>query len=434
MNNRAKSLQHRQLALSVMIGAACHATVGHAAAPDQLRAALQDTKPILELRMRVEAVDQEPFVEESEVTTLRARLGFETGKVSGTSLLLEAEGVWPVAGDYRPDNAVPTHLAHPVVADPEGYEINRLQLTNTRLPDTAVVLGRQRIMLDDQRFVGNVGWRQNEQTFDGLRVINKSVPKLSIDVSYLNQVNRIFGPESPQGRFEGDMYVGNLAYQLPVGKLSGFAYLLDFDPIAFTGLTAAQAAGVDPVRMASATYGLRFAGERAINKTFKFNYALSYAQQDDYGRNPLGFSLDYRLLEVSATYKQYTLGLGQELLEGNGVMGFNTPLATLHKFQGTADRFLTTPVNGIDDRYVNLGYQAKSVGMFDTLAVAVSYHLYENERVSTDLGDEVNLQLQAKWQRFNFMLKYSTYTAEQAETPVMFRDTDKYWAQVEFSW
>ena len=434
MSNEVKSFRHRRLALSMVIGAACHVTSGHAEVLDQLRTALQDAKPIVDMRMRVESVDQEPFVAESEVTTLRARLGFETGKVSGTSLLVEAEGVWPVEGDYRPDNAVPTHLGHPVVADPEGYEINRLQLTNTRLPDTAVVLGRQRIVLDDQRFVGNSGWRQNEQTFDGLRVINKSVPKLTIDVSYLSQVNRIFGPESPQGRYEGDTFLGNLGYQLPLGKLTGFAYLLDFDPIVFRGLSAAQGAGVNPVRSASATYGLRFAGERAVNQAFKLNYALSYAHQDDHGRNPLDFSLDYRLLEVAATFRQFTLGLGQELMEGNGVMGFNTPLGTLHKFQGWADKFLTTPVNGMDDRYVNLGYQAKSVASFDTLGVAVTYHRYENERISTDLGEEVNLQVQAKWQRFNFMLKYAVYSAEQAATPVMFRDTDKYWAQVEFAW
>ena len=433
MSNGAKYLVHsRSLALSIAIGALCHAGAGHAGT---LREAIEDIKPIADVRVRVESVDQEPFVEESEVTTLRARLGFETGKVLNTAFLIEGEGVWPVSGDYRPDNAVPAHLTHPVVADPEGYEINRLQLTNTRLPDTTLTLGRQRIALDDQRFVGSVGWRQNEQTFDALRVVNKSIPKLTLDVSYLNQVNRIFGPESPQGRFEGDNFLVNAGYQLPIGKLTGFAYLLDFDAIArIPGLTAAQFNAVDPLRMSSATYGVRFAGERAVNKALKLNYAASYAHQSDYERNPLDFSLDYRLLEVTATWKQFSVGLGQELMEGNGVIGFNTPLATLHKFQGWADKFLTTPVNGMDDRYVNLGYQAKGVAMFDSVAVGLGYHIYENDRSSTDLGDEVNLQLQAKWQRFAFMLKYATYSAEAGETPAIYRDTDKYWAQVEFTW
>ena len=70
---------------------------------------------------------------------------------------------------------------YPVVADPESYEINRLQLTNTSIIDTTITLGRQRIVLDDHRFVGNVGWRQNEQTFDALRVVNKHIPNLTID-------------------------------------------------------------------------------------------------------------------------------------------------------------------------------------------------------------------------------------------------------------
>ena len=47
---------------------------------------------------------------------------------------------------------------------------------------------------------------------------------------------------------------------------------------------------------------------------------------------------------------------GIEYLEGNGTIGFSTPLATLHKFQGFADVFLTTPASGITDAYGKLGY------------------------------------------------------------------------------
>ena len=108
--------------------------------------------------------------------TLRARLGFETGKAWNTSLLVEGEAVMPLQDDYRPDPAVPTDDRR-IRWSPirKAYEINRLQLTNTSLPGTTLTLGRQRIILDDQRFVGNVGWRQNEQTFDALRVVNRSV-------------------------------------------------------------------------------------------------------------------------------------------------------------------------------------------------------------------------------------------------------------------
>ena len=125
--------------------------------------------------MRAEFVDQTPLAEDADAATLRLRAGFESGKAWNTTLLAEGEFVTPFDGDYRADPARATRTAFPVVADPESYEVNRLQLTNTALPGTTLTLGRQRIVLDDHRFVGNVGWRQNEQTFDAVRVVNRSV-------------------------------------------------------------------------------------------------------------------------------------------------------------------------------------------------------------------------------------------------------------------
>ncbi len=47
-----------------------------------------------------------------------------------------------------------------------------------------------------------------------------------------------------------------------------------------------------------------------------------------------------------------TLGVGYELLgSDDGVAAFQTPLATLHKFNGFADQFLVTPAGGLQDIY-----------------------------------------------------------------------------------
>jgi hypothetical protein len=418
----------------VLAASTAHAAQGLDLGP--IGGALGETKPIVDARMRYENVDQTPLAEESDADTLRLRLGFETGKAWNTSLLAEGEFVWPFDGDYREDNAVGLNTAYPVIADPESYEINRLHLTNTSLPGTTLTLGRQRILLDDQRFVGNVGWRQNEQTFDALRVVNKSLATLTVDATYLNQVNRVFGPDSPQGRYEGDGFLANVAYQFPFGKLTGFGYVFDFDPIAaatFRGLTAAQAAALNPIRASSETYGVRFAGERPLSK-FKVSYVASYATQEDYGSNPFAFDLDYYLAELTGTYRQFGLTLGQEVLEGNGTVGFVAPLGTLHKFNGWADKFLTTPANGIDDRYASFGYLMKGVARLDTLSATLAYHDYETERLAVDLGDELNIQLQAKYQRFLGTLKYADYDAKTGVTPVTYRDTVKYWVMVDYVW
>ncbi len=395
-----------------------------------IKGAFGETKPIIDTRLRMENVEQDGIAEDAHALTLRARLGLETGKAWNTSLLLEGEAVVPIEDNYRADPAQPVNAAYPVVPDREGYEINRFALTNTSLPGTTMTLGRQRILIDDQRFIGNSGWRQNEQTFDALRMVNRSVTNLVLDATYLNRVNRVNGPESPQGAYHGDGFLLNAGYQTRLGKISAFSYLLDFDAI--TNIPA----GINPVRDSTSTYGLRFAGDKPIGK-IKVAYAASYATQTDAGDNPLDFDLGYKFAEVTASFRQFGFGLGTEIMEGNGLpglagKGFTTPLGTLHKFQGWADKFLTTPANGLEDLYATASITLKGVASLDTLGFLASYHDYNAEAISADYGEEWNLSLAAKHKRFNLMLKYADY--RQGSVPTAGRDTEKLWAQLEFIW
>ena len=382
-----------------------------------LHRAFTEAKPIFDARLRFEGVDQDSMANDAEAVTWRARLGFESGKAWNTALLVEGDLLWPLTTDYNSTTNGKT--AYPVVADPESYEINRLQLTNTSLPMTTLTAGRQRIVHDDHRFVGNVGWRQNEQTFDSLRIVNKSLPDTTFDLAYVSQVNRVFGGDSPQGRYEGETILANVSHQLPIGKLTGFGYWLELDPIAAVPAV---------VRDSSGTLGLRFAGEQPLGE-LKVAYIASYATQSERADNPLTFDLDYYLAEATASYQQYSLGLGFEVLEGDGAKGFTTPLATLHRFQGWADKFSTTPGGGVEDRYVNMGVAFNGVGLLETLSALASYHVYEAERTSTDYGSEINAQFQAKWGRFTGLVKYADYEADE-----LFTDTTKFWVQLEYVW
>jgi hypothetical protein len=406
------------VATLVAIGAA------HADGLDPVKGAFGEIKPIIDTRLRMEQVDQDPLAQDADALTLRARLGFETGKAWNTSLLIEGEAVIPLHDDYRPDPAVATMVTYPVVADDEAYEINRFQVTNTSLPGTTLTLGRQRILLDDQRFVGNSGWRQNEQTFDAFRMVNRSVTNLVLDATYLDRVNRVNGPDSPQGVYKGDSFLLNAGYQTKIGKISAFGYLLDFEPI--TDIPA----GINPVRDSTSTYGLRFAGEKPVGKV-KLGYAASYATQTDYADNPFDFDLAYEFVELTATFRQFGLGVGTEIMEGNGVKGFGTPLSSLHKFQGWADKFLATPANGIEDLYATASVNLKGVGVLDTLGFIVTYHDYDAERIAADYGSEWDASIAAKHKRYNLLLKYADY--QQGALPTA-RSTAKLWAQFEFIW
>src|SRR3546814_7960700 len=95
---------------------------------------------------------------------------------------------------------------------------------------TVLTVGRQRINLDDQRFVGSVGWRDNEQTFDVVRIENSSIRNLKIDLTYAWSDRTIWGIDgvgANQQAVSGDNVFANVAYKTPVGTLTGFAYLVD---------------------------------------------------------------------------------------------------------------------------------------------------------------------------------------------------------------
>jgi hypothetical protein len=253
--------------------------------------------------------------------------------------------------------------------------------------------------------------------------------------------------------------LGNVAYQFGVGKLTGFGYFVDFDPITDfvtgTGLNATQKAGLNPARGSSQTLGARFAGTYNVSK-IKLAYSASWANQKDYGSyktsRPAGqqdFSNDYYAAEVIGTSRQYSLGAGVENLEGDGVQGLQTPLATLHKFQGWVDKFLSTPARGINDQYLTAAIATKGIAPFETVALTAAQHSYRSSIGGLDFGDEFNVQLAAKYSRFTATLKYGRYEIDTplqlvANTGVVpnvvnnafstLADTDKFWAQLDFVW
>lgn len=376
-----------------------------------LEEALKATKPILNTRLRYETVSQDGFNEDADALTYRLRAGFETGSFNGLKLLVEFDHVGDLVDDYN--STLNGKTAYPVIPDPEVTELNRLQLTYTGIADTTAIVGRQQIAIDDHRFIGHVGWRQNEQTFDGLRVKNTSFGKLKLDAGYINQVNRIFGDESPIGRFEGDSYFFNASHPTELGTLTGFAYMVDVD----------NGGGAN----SSQTIGARFAGKKQAGDG-TVNYAVSYATQEDWGSSNIDYSADYLLVEGGyATKSGLSFGAGYEVLGGDTARGFQTPLATLHKFQGWTDKFLVTPAAGVEDLYAKVGYKFGDVGPFTGVNALAVYHDFSAETGGSDYGSEIDLQLGGKWQKIGVTLKYADYNADGFSV-----DTQKVWLQFDF--
>jgi hypothetical protein len=379
-------------------------------AADTFAQALREGDVLVDLRARYETVEQGGFTSPADALTSRLRVGFQTAPLKGTAFLAEAVVISDLVEDY---NSTTNGLTqYPVVADPADFEaINRFALINKSLERTTLTFGRQRLTLDDHRFVGNVGWRQHEQTFDGLRA-QWGTAKIKTDVTYAAQVNRVFGPHSPQGKWEGDFVLANLAYTTPVGTLSLFDYYLDVD---------------NASAVSSNTAGIKLTGSKPLGK-LTATYALGYAQQAEAGVNAADVDADYRLAEGGLNFAKFGLGLGVELLGGDGVTAFSTPLATLHAFQGWADKFLATPAAGLEDRYLRFSYPLGKRGLFTNVAVLAFFHDFSSDVGGTHFGEELDAQLVARTERMVLTLKYADYRAD-----TLFTDTDKLWLSVDYA-
>jgi hypothetical protein len=380
-----------------------------AAAPTTLAGAITGGKAHVELRYRLETVDQDPFADDAIASTLRTRLNYQTGEWNHLSVFLEADNVTVLGDDKAYNSTVNGVTDRPIVADPQYTEANQAYL-QLKLGTFTGIGGRQRIILDNARFIGNVGWRQNEQTYDAVTLKSSALQKTQLQYSYLANVNRVTGPEdgSQPGNYRSDSHVLNGKVNFGAfGAFSVFDYALDLQNAA---------------NLSSNTYGLHYTGNYKFSETTRLNWLASYARQQDYADNPNDYAADYCLLEAGLVLGKFGVKAGYEVLGGDTAANhaFQTPLATLHLFQGWADKFLTTPTWGVEDLY--LGGSAN----FGTLALNLIWHDFSAEATNADYGTEWDASAGYKFgKNYEVLAKFADYQADGFAT-----DTTKFWLQL----
>jgi len=353
-----------------------------ASAAEQPAALMNDGKIALAFRYRYEFVDDDNFPEEAKASTLRSRLSLQSGSYRDFSFFLEADDIREIGSDDFNAGAgnTPSRTMYPVVADPEGTEVNQAYADYRGFAGTLVRLGRQRINLDNQRFVGGVGWRQNEQTFDAVSV-DWSDERSRVFYAAVDNVNRIYGEDVPDGDHRQDpTHLLNLSTEVAgIGRLSAYHYAIDNE---------------DVLTLSTRTTGVRLAGKAnpsgAKPSGVAVTYQVEYAQQSDSADNPRSIDADYWHLGAGVGAGILEVSAGWEVLGGDADepgQAFRTPLATLHAFNGWADMFLTTPDAGLDDRYLAL--KATHEGW----VAEVRAHRFEAEEGGAEFGDETDLRV-----------------------------------------
>ena len=373
---------------------------------EQIAGAVKGSTVDLSFRYRFEAVDDDAFADEAWANTLRSRLTVAPRPIGGFGVLIEVDDVRHIGADDFNDtrNGV---TDRPAVNDPEGTDLNQALLRYTGIEGAEVVIGRQRIERNNQRFVGGVAWRQNEQTYDGAGVSYKFNDKLGVSYAWISQVNRIYGPDvgTPPATYDSNTHLVDVACVVaPALNLAGYWYLMDFR---------------NAESSSNQTLGLRATGGTALNETWRLAYAAEFARQSDYGDNAVHYDANYYLLEAGVAAARIGVKVGYEVLEGDETPGsaFRTPLASLHIFQGWADKFLTTPDQGVEDLYVAV--TGKAIGA-DLL---LRFHDFNAETGSGRWGTEVDAS--ANWpiaKHYAVLLKGASYDADE-----LAMDTNKFW-------
>ncbi len=401
------------LGLAIAVSLVSALPLNASASLDDLSSAVSSGKAYGDLRLRYENVAQDNSADDANALTLRTRLGYTTGAYEGFSAGLEFEDSRVVAGENAyelPGPARPagyTVKGKSVVADPETTELDQgfLQYQGENYK---VKLGRQVLTMDNHRYVGHVGWRQDRQSFDGASLQWSPTEEFSAHYAYLGQRNRIF---AEQADIDSKDHLLNLGFETGIGKLSAYAYLLEVDSANHNALD---------------TFGLRFSGGTSSDD-IKYLYTAEYASQRAEAGSS-GYDADYFMLEAGAVLKGVTAKLGYEVLgSDDGGYGFSTPLATLHKFNGWTDQFLNTPTQGLRDIYLSVS------GKLAGGSWLVAYHDFAADDSATsgvdDLGSEIELLYKRKFHKhYNAGIKYAMYSAGDAAANKV--DTDKLWVWV----
>ena len=212
------------------------------------------------------------------------------------------------------------------------------------------------------------------QSFDAAVISDSSISNLTLTGAYVWGIKGITNLPSS----ETDSIVLNGSYKInDMLKVSAYDYILS---------------------SLHDTMGLAFTGTVPVSVA-KIDYRAEYAAQNDASRDTDGGIVNaqadatYYNLDVLANISGVLIGAGYEVLSGtsgsDGKTAFSTPLATLHKFNGWADKFLTTPTSGLCDASATLGYTAPGLGK-----AMIVYHDFEADVAmagKSDLGSEWDL-------------------------------------------
>lgn len=364
--------------------------------------AIKTGKNLTSFRLRYEHVEQDGLqpatlpngttnptaaknIKDADGMTLRSLVGWQTAPYKNFSFGVQLINVSKLT-DHFNDGTNSTlingasnqtrRIEYAKIVDPDFTDINQLYVDWTGIKNTRVRLGRQQVNLDNVRFVGDIAFRQIMQVFDGVSVLNKSLPETEIFYAHFEEATQITSVQRG-----GDLDLLNVKYRIsPTESLVGYGYFSNINNLGFgnawfgAGTLNNNGKPNLDADQSNKTLGVRLDGTHPLNPNFRVHYTAEYAKQDDYADGDKRIDAHYSRLGGGAGYDNFNLRIDHEILSSNhSQYAFQTPYGTNHLFQGWVDKFLATPRQGIKDTFVTATYK------WDNVLFFADYHIIKSD-------------------------------------------------------
>lgn len=355
------------------------------------------------------------------ITSQRSRLNFLLyHKKYQVGLSIQDVRVWGDEGQLR---NIPSVAAHEVWGE------------IILIPGLSLKLGRQELVYDDHRLLGNVNWVQQARSHDAaLLKFRRNDWQIDIAAAYNNENASLFRRRYTLANYRSLFF---LWLNKPLNKTLKISILSIAD-----GFQAADTTTDDIIYRYTAGSHLQFKAQNAgLIGTFYY--------QAGKNRKHTNLSAFMFALKGRYRYKRLSLNAGIDYLSGTDGLNnsnstnntFSTLYATNHKFYGYMDYFLDIPLQtangGLRDLYAGIKYN-----IAPKAALLVNFHqfsLAENvsdpespgNAIDKTLGTEIDAMLNHDfYSDLNIKAGYSVMfpTASMEVLKGGNKDVSQYWA------
>ncbi|MEO1053644.1 MAG: hypothetical protein AAFX87_23615 [Bacteroidota bacterium] len=314
----------------------------------------------------------------SNAYTFGTNFGYLSKSYKGFQIYVEGESVVAITPDLFFDG-VNDQVGRTVVTDVETLELNKLRISYLDTLNATIVqfkVGRQAAIVEDERFIGNVTARQDDQTFDAVYgKLQNDQKGVSFEYAYMYQINRLL---AEVGDWRSDSHAFMLSfYKSKMARVGLFSQLLDFQD--------------DAPDKSNQTFGVTIDRSELPQDRTALTYKTAIAYQSEYGDNPTAYDAFLINGEIGVSLPRTGIfSIGYELATSdNGVASYQFPLSTGQRLHRISDVFIDPPADGLHNPY----FTAESRNIAWGIGGWLGYHAYFSEEEGDFLGQEIDVVL-----------------------------------------